>query len=138
MKQVFELGLFHGDPHPGNIRVMHDGVICLLDYGMTGRLDDDKREQLLDLMVAVARQDVRGVVQMVLGIGQPFREIDQQLLQSDVRDFVETYYGIELEHINVGNMLTDFVHVLAIHGIRFPADMMLLILRARYVGGGWP
>lgn len=127
MKQVFELGLFHGDPHPGNIRVMPDGVICLLDYGMTGRLDDDKREQLLDLMVAVARQDVGGVVNMVLNIGVPFREIDHPLLQSDVRDFVETYYGVDLERINIGNMLTDFVNVLAIHGIRFPADMMLLI-----------
>ncbi len=127
MKQVFELGLFHGDPHPGNIRVMPDGVLCLLDYGMIGRLDDQKREQLLDLLVAVARQDVGGVVKMVLNIGQPFREIDHPLLQSDVRDFVETYYGVELERINVGNMLTDFVSVLAIHGIRFPADMMLLI-----------
>ncbi len=127
MKQVFELGLFHGDPHPGNIRVLPNGVICLLDYGMTGRLDDEKREQLIDLLVSVSRQDVRSVVRLVETIGQPFREIDYPLLQSDVRDFVETYYGVSLERISIGNMLTDFVNVLAIHGIRFPSDMMLLI-----------
>jgi len=127
MKQIFELGVFHGDPHPGNIRVMRDGVLCLLDYGMIGRLDEEKREQLVDLFVAVAKQDVDWVVKVVLKIGNPFREIDWPLLQSDVRDFVETYYGVSLDRINVGNMLTDFVNVLAIHGIRFPANMMLLI-----------
>lgn len=127
MKQVFELGLFHGDPHPGNIRVMSDGVLCLLDYGMIGRLDEEKREQLIDLLVAVARQEVSGVVRLVLRIGKPFHEIDYPLLQSDVRDFVETYYGVSLKQINVGNMLADFVNVLSIHGIRYPADLMLLI-----------
>ncbi len=127
MKQVFELGFFHGDPHPGNIRVLPDGVVCLLDYGMTGRLDDEKREQLIDLFVSVSRQDVRNVVRLVETIGQPFKEIDEALLQSDVRDFVETYYDVSFERLNVGNMLTDFVKVLAIHSIRLPADLMLLI-----------
>lgn len=127
MKQIFENGLFHGDPHPGNIRILPDGVLCLIDYGMIGRLDEEKREQLIDLLVAIARQDVRCVVRLVLKIGKPFHEIDYPLLQSDVRDFVETYYGVSLERINVGNMLTDFVNVLSIHGIRYPADLMLLI-----------
>ncbi len=52
MKQAFGLGVFHGDPHPGNIRVMPDGAICLLDYGMIGHVDEEKREQLVDLLVA--------------------------------------------------------------------------------------
>ncbi len=58
MKMAFEIGVFHGDPHPGNMRVLPDGTICLLDFGMVGILDDDKRELLVDLFVAVQRHDV--------------------------------------------------------------------------------
>ena len=126
MKQAFELGLFHGDPHPGNIRIMSDGAICLLDYGMVGLLDDDKREQLVDLFVAVGRQDARSAVELMQEIGEPYRPIDAPLLRADVRDFVENYYGLPLEKLNIGSMLADFVSVLANHGIRCPGDLMLL------------
>ena len=126
MKQAFELGLFHGDPHPGNIRIMSDGAICLLDYGMVGLLDDDKREQLVDLFVAVGRQDARSAVELMQEIGEPYRPIDAPLLRADVRDFVENYYGLPLEKLNIGSMLSDFVSVLANHGIRCPGDLMLL------------
>jgi ubiquinone biosynthesis protein len=127
MKQAFQLGVFHGDPHPGNIRVLADGSLCLLDYGMVGMLDDEKREQLIDLFLAVTRRDVPAAVEMILSVGQPFRPCDAPLLRADVRDFVDNYYGLPLERINVGNMLTDFVRILANHGIRCPGDLMLLI-----------
>lgn len=127
MKQAFEYGVFHGDPHPGNIRIRADGAICLLDYGMVGMLDDDTREELIDLFVAIARKDVDSAMEMVLAIGQPYREIDRPLLKVDMRDFVANYYGIELERLNVGNMLSDFVAILSHHGIRCPGSLTLLI-----------
>ncbi len=127
MKQAFQLGLFHGDPHPGNIRVLRDGSICLLDYGMIGLLDDEKREQLIDLFLAVTQRDVPTAVEVILTVGQPFRPCDAPLLRADVRDFVDNYYGLSLDKINVGSMLTDFVRILANHGIRCPGDLMLLI-----------
>jgi len=127
MKMAFELGIFHGDPHPGNIRIMPDGAIALLDYGMIGILDEEKREQLVDLFTAVVRQDVRTATEVIRESGQPFRPIDEPLLRIDVRDFVETYYGVSLERLNVGSMLSDFVSILSSHGIRCPGDMMLLI-----------
>lgn len=127
LKMAFELGFFHGDPHPGNLRVLPNGVIGLIDYGMVGRLEDDKREQLVDLFVAVTEGNTRGCVDQVLVIGKPFRPLDRPLLTSDVRDFVESFYGIPLDQINVGRLLTDFVAILSNHGIRYPADLMLLI-----------
>ncbi|MGD9853561.1 MAG: ABC1 kinase family protein [Planctomycetaceae bacterium] len=127
LKQVFEFGVFHGDPHPGNIRVMPDGSIGLLDFGMVGVIDDLKREQLIDLFLAVERQNVSRCVEVILAIGRPSRPIDDLLLRADVRDFVENYYGLALEQLNVGRMLTDFVGILANHGLRCPPDIMLLI-----------
>jgi ubiquinone biosynthesis protein len=127
MKMAFELGVFHGDPHPGNIRIMPDGAIALLDYGMIGVLDDVIREMLVDLFTSVARQDEKTATNVIRQIGQPFRPIDEPLLRADVRDFVETYYGISLERLHVGKMLSNFVSILSSHGIRCPGDLMLLI-----------
>lgn len=127
MKQAFELGLFHGDPHPGNIRIMLDGSICLLDYGMVGSIEEEQRDRLIDLFAAVAKKDVKHVVQLIQLLGNPVREVDAPLLRADVRDFVENYYGISLDRLNVSNMLTDFVSILSQHAIRCPSDLLLLI-----------
>lgn len=127
MRMAFEFGLFHGDPHPGNIRVLPDGSIALIDYGMIGTLGSEKREQLVDVFVSIAKHDVDRAVEVVQEMGHPSREIDEVLLRADVQDFVESYYGVPLEQMNVGNMLNDFVEILANHGLRCPADLMLLI-----------
>ena len=127
MKQAFEFGVFHGDPHPGNIRIKHDGTICLLDYGMIGMLDEKTREQLIDLLVAISKQNVDAAVKLVLLIGEAYEEIDRVLLQVDMRDFIANYYGMPLERMNVGRLLSDFVGIMANHGIRCPGSLMLLI-----------
>src|SRR5580704_6053608 len=127
MKMAFEIGVFHSDPHPGNIRILRDGTFSLLDFGMVGILDDEKREHLVDLFVAVTQHDVAGAVAVVLALGQPFRPVDTPLLRADVRDFIENYYGVPLEQLHVGRMLSDFAAVMLNHGIRCPADLMLLI-----------
>jgi ubiquinone biosynthesis protein len=127
MKQAFEFGVFHGDPHPGNIRIQRNGTICLLDYGMIGMLDEQTREQLIDLLLAISQKEVGAAVKLVLQVGEPRHQVDRQLLQIDMRDFVSNYYGVELERLNVGRLLSDFVAILANHSIRCPGSLMLLI-----------
>jgi ubiquinone biosynthesis protein len=127
MKQAFELGVFHGDPHPGNIRILKDGSVCLLDYGMVGTLDDDTRETLVDLILAIHRRNVHMAVDLMLVLGEAWRAVDIPVLRADLGDFIENYYGIPLERVHVGRMLSDFVSMVAHHGIRFPCDLMLLV-----------
>ena len=127
MKQAFELGVFHGDPHPGNIRILRDGSVCLLDYGMVGTLDDDSRETLVDLILAIHRRNVNLAVDLMLVLGEAWRHVDIPVLRADLADFIENYYGMPLERVKVGRMLSDFVHMVAHHGIRFPCDLMLLV-----------
>jgi ubiquinone biosynthesis protein len=94
---------------------------------MIGTLGAEKREQLVDLFLSVAKHDVDRAVALVMEMGHPSRPIDEVLLRADVQDFVESYYGVPLEQMNVGNMLNDFVEILANHALRCPADLMLLI-----------
>jgi ubiquinone biosynthesis protein len=127
LKQAFEFGVFHGDPHPGNLRILPDGSICLLDYGMIGMLDEQTRDLLIDLLMSIAKRDVAKAVSLVQKVGQPHDSLDVALLNADVRDFIESYYGIELGQLNLGNMLNDFVRILTTHGMSCPGDLMLLI-----------
>ena len=127
MRMVFEFGLFHADPHPGNVRVLSTGAICFYDFGMIGILDETLRERVIDLFAAVGRRDVGGTTQLLLEIGEPFGTVDITHLSADVRDFVGTYYGIELERIEVGRMLQDFLGILSRHHLRCPPDLVLLV-----------
>jgi len=128
LRQAFELGRFHGDPHPGNMRIRADGALVLLDFGMVGYLDNQRREQLVDLFVAVARHEVDTVIRVLLTLGQPGAvQLDRVLLSADVRDFLDAYYGMPLEQIDVGRMLNDFVSILSTHGLQCPGELMLLI-----------
>ncbi len=129
LRQAFDLGRFHGDPHPGNLRVRADGAIILLDFGMTGYLDDERREQLIDLFVMIAHHDVSKAVRALMSLGQPrsSQPVDMALLHTDVRDFLDAYYGVPLDQINVGRMLNDFVSILSSHGLQCPGELMLLV-----------
>ena len=84
IEMAFEIGLFHGDPHPGNLRVLPDGRIGVLDYGMVGVLEDEQRELLVDLFLAVTHRNVNRTVDLLQVLGQPFGPIDAPLLRADV------------------------------------------------------
>ena len=127
LRQAFELGVFHGDPHPGNMRVMADGSLCLLDYGMIGLLEENMRDRLIDLLVSIVKRDASTAVRVIQEVGQTGEDVDLPLLRADVRDFIDTYYGVELNRLNVGQLLSDFISLLVTHGIRVPGDLMLLI-----------
>ncbi|MEZ6057450.1 MAG: AarF/ABC1/UbiB kinase family protein [Planctomycetaceae bacterium] len=127
LKQVFEFGLFHGDPHPGNLRVLKDGSIALLDFGMVGILEATMRDQLVDLLVTVVRNRVDQGVTLVQQLGQATGPVNVVLLRADVADFLDRYYGVPLDQLNIGRMLGDFISLMSSHSLRCPADLMLLL-----------
>jgi ubiquinone biosynthesis protein len=127
MKQVFEFGIFHGDPHPGNVRIREDGSIALLDYGMIGLLQDEVRDRLVDLFVAVVRNRVDEVTHLVRDIGRPMQPIDSVLLKADVHDLLDRFYGVPLAQLKVGELLSGFTLLLSSHSLQCPPDLMLLL-----------
>jgi len=126
LKQVLDHGVFHGDPHPGNIFVLPDHVICMLDYGMVGRLSPELKQQLIDLLEALLHRDVERIIAQLLYSGELTDEADLKSLRRDLHEFIEDYYDILLQDLRVGRLLTDFIEILTQHRIRFPADFMLL------------
>ena len=126
LKQVLVHGFFHGDPHPGNIFILPGNTVCLLDYGMVGRLDDDLKFQLVDLLAAILHRDVEAVINQLLYSGELTDEANLKHLKRDLAEFIDDYYEIPLQEINAGKLLSDFVEILTHYHIKFPSDLMLL------------
>jgi ubiquinone biosynthesis protein len=126
LKQVLDYGLFHADPHPGNVFILPDQVICMLDYGMVGRLGQDLKDQLIDLLQALLDRDVDSIISQLLYSGELTDNADLKNLRRDLHDFIEDYYDIVLQDIKVGKLLTEFIDILTHHRIHFPADFMML------------
>ncbi|MDY0267711.1 ABC1 kinase family protein [Trichloromonas sp.] len=126
LKQVLVDGLFHGDPHPGNFFILPGNRICMLDYGMVGRLDNEVKYQLVDLLLAILHRDVDTVITLLLYSGDIAEDIDNKQLKRDLTELIDNYYEIPLQEINAGRLLTEFIEILTVYRIKFPADLMLL------------
>ncbi|MBE0574338.1 MAG: ubiquinone biosynthesis protein UbiB [Desulfuromonadales bacterium] len=126
LKQVLDYGLFHADPHPGNVFILPGQIICMLDYGMVGRLGRDLKDQLIDLLQALLSKDVERIISQLLYSGDLIDDSDLRNLRRDLHDFIEDYYDIVLQDIKVGKLLSEFIEILTHYRIHFPPDYMLL------------
>lgn len=126
LKQVLVHGFFHGDPHPGNVFVLENNTICMLDFGMVGRLDETLKFQLADLLMAVLHRDVQLIISQLLFSGELSDETKAKDLQRDLSEMIDDYYDIPLQEVNAGKLLADFVEILIEYRIKFPSDLMLL------------
>jgi len=126
LKQVLIHGLFHGDPHPGNIFILPENTVCFLDYGMVGRLDESLKYQLVDLLASVLQRDVDRIITMLLYSGELTDESNIKNLRRDLAEFIDDYYEVPLQEIKAGKLISDFVEILSHYRIKFRSDLILL------------
>ena len=126
LEMVLQHGFFHGDLHPGNVMILPDNVICLLDYGIVGRLDESLKTFLTDILSAIVNRDMDEVVSLLLFAGDISDSLDIRALKRDLFNFIDGYYEIPLKDIEVGRMLMEFIEIITLYNIRIPVDLMLL------------
>jgi ubiquinone biosynthesis protein len=126
LKMVLEHGFFHGDPHPGNILILPDNVICLLDFGMTGRIDQFLKTHLTDILMAILKRDAEEVISLLIYSGDITDNVNIRALRRDISEFIEKYYDLSLQEFQVGQLLIDFTEIIAEYRIKFHPDLLLL------------
>lgn len=127
LTMILDHGFFHADPHPGNVLIERDGRIGLIDFGMAGEVDDATRNLLLQLMIAIARQDASRLTDAVLEISLTRASVDRHALRRDLQRLLLRYGGRSLSEVKFGTMLAEMLEVIRWHHLRLPPDLALLV-----------
>ncbi len=135
LKQVFDFGFFHADPHPGNIFILPDNVICLLDFGMTGSVDRQTRENFVDLIDSVARRHETKTTQVILKLTSWDDEPDLRQLERDVTDFMGQHLYKPLKNIEVGKLMNHLLELISRHRLMIAPDIFLMMKAMTTVEG---
>lgn len=130
IKQILENGFFHADPHPGNILVRSDGVICFLDFGIVGRVSDELKEMMANTFIAIIDMDFDRLIDQYIEMGIVPDDIDidsfRREFKTDIRDFLEPLYGLQLKQINFTQYVETLVRLATKYNLKIPSDLLLI------------
>ena len=119
MEQIFVHGFFHADPHPGNLFILPDNVVCFIDFGQMGRLSRKDREDFTDLVLDLVAGDERTVVEGVLKVTVQLGEVDRESLARDLGGLVDLYLYRPLGELEAGRILQDLLDLVTRHKLTF-------------------
>lgn len=128
VKQILEDGFFHADPHPGNLLVTEDINLCIIDWGMVGRLTEKDRFELIDLLKAVVDKDSDALVHSLLRVCQARgKSIHPRAMERELLDILDTYYAVPIKDMDLGQLLISLTRLIRNHQLRLPPDLVIMI-----------
>ena len=127
LKMIFDNGFYHADPHPGNLMVMDQCKIGLLDFGMVGRIDERLHEDTSEMLVALSNLDAEHTTAMILRLGKTPSDLDRSALSLDVADFLSYYASQSLEKFDLSGALNEMMEQIRRYHIMLPARIVMLL-----------
>ncbi len=127
LKMILEDGLFHADPHPGNVFYLPGNRIAFIDFGMVGRLSERRRDDLLHLLLGLVQNQPQAVVEVLMDWTSDGPGVNAGQLETEIEAFVDQYHGVPLAQLSLGQMLADVSAILREHHLGLPSDLALLI-----------
>lgn len=117
-------GFFHADPHPGNFLVLPRNQIAMLDFGMVGKLSNTRRDQLMRLVRHAVFREIPAAVRILQQWSHKTGNFEQ--LVGEAEDFMQQYYGVPLDQLNIPQIINQATDVLREHDIALPPDIAML------------
>ncbi|MBT0733818.1 AarF/ABC1/UbiB kinase family protein [Methanoculleus bourgensis] len=127
IQQIFVDGFFHGDPHPGNLLVTRRGEVVFLDYGIVGVLRPERRRAFADLLLAMTRTDVAGVIAALEKLDVHISPADLDSVKDDLYLVLLDYREMRLERMNFAVAIRGLTDTLRRYHIRVPSNLMLMM-----------
>ncbi len=127
MTQMFEYGYFHADPHPGNIIIKEDGTICLIDFGMVGRLMKRDKNAFAWAMVSMARQDSRSMARQLRNLSTYDEITNEKAFEADVNEIIEDFGMLDVSETNIAELGMRIQQVIHKYKMRVPPSLFLLL-----------
>jgi ubiquinone biosynthesis protein len=122
IKMLLEDGLFHGDPHPGNLRAMSENRVGFIDFGMVGRLDERRRLEVMNFMRALTEGSTEVLVSVLIDWSGE-RVQDLSLIEQAAREYMSRQKGGPLK---MSALITDFLELIREYHLPLPADLLVL------------
>lgn len=126
LHMVMHDGVFHGDLHAGNLFVLPDGKIGIIDFGIVGRLGRRVQNSIITMFIAIMDEDYETLANEYITLCQPTGETDLAVLQKDLMDTISPYVGMSLGEVNAGVILLRSTAIAAKHNLIVPRELMLL------------
>lgn len=124
--QILRDGVFHADPHPGNLIVAPGDTVVFLDFGMIGRLSEGKRRQSLKVLLGVAYDKPHMIVEALAGLGSFSGPVNFRKLESDIERLMDAYVRLPMAEMKIGSMVSSIFGVASSHKITVPSDLAML------------
>ena len=129
LTQIFKTGIFHADPHPGNILIRPNGVVVMIDFGMVGKLTQEHKVAFAGMVIGLAQQNARNMATNIqrLAVGS---EIEDLLaFEQDIQDLIDYYFGLPDEDSTFAVFSASFQRIIYQYKLKVPGSVFL-ILRA--------
>jgi ubiquinone biosynthesis protein len=127
IKQILEDGFFHADPHPGNLILSREKGLCLIDWGMVGRLTERDQYELIDIIRAIVKKESNSLTEALLRITVNEREIDERALERDLDEILDLYFSGPIKNLNVGSLLLSIIDILRGYRLVLPSNLVIMI-----------
>lgn len=135
LHQYFELGLFHADPHPGNMLIRPPGDVVLFDFGIVGQIDDDMVGRLVLGIVAMVNKEIDVIVDILADFGALSRDTDRTSLTRDLRTWLEKYYGLPLHRMEFKTLFRELIDIVRRNDAVLPREFVTMFKSLATVSG---
>jgi len=125
LRQLFEFGFFHADPHPANVFILKGNKIALLDYGIVGSLSFDLKEKMNNFLISLVNKDIQRVVNSFMKLGM-LEEYNNEL-EKDIEMLIEEYAGTTVEEVDIPHLFQELMFIATKYKFKLPVDFVLLM-----------
>lgn len=126
-EQILKDGFYHGDPHPGNIMVLSHTKIVFLDFGMVGKLKEERRKQFLKILLGVTFRNSRLIVEAIMGLDAMTKRSDIKRLQYEIDSLRDEYIELPLNEIKLAEIFNKIFNLALEYKIKIPNEFTMLV-----------
>lgn len=119
---VFREGIFHADPHPGNVFVTPEGKIGLIDFGLVGKFTQSQRSEFTRIVLAIHLGDSAVIARTLLTLGHPTKRVILSDLEAEISNIISRYYLNSLKNIDIASFAADFISAGQKFAVQIPSE----------------
>ncbi|MBI1944411.1 MAG: AarF/ABC1/UbiB kinase family protein [Deltaproteobacteria bacterium] len=119
-------GVFHADPHPGNLLINDAGELCFIDFGLVGRVTREVQDRMLLLLLALSLRDADTLARLIIRLGVSEKRIELAPFRGQLARLLDRYFGLTVGEVNTGQVFNDLIDLSTRYGVRIPRELAIL------------